>query len=396
MKSLVVAGGLYREQCAWPAWDHLYGSGGRAAVALGGRSARVELSTYASTQAAETFVTYADVYGVRLTAHTVDRTVAFEYVHSMSTPVIRPTPARIVRHDPFDVRSECVLRFGMMEGSARVTADICVYDPQSAFAPEDFSANGSKAGRLAIVGNAGEIRALGRSSDLHAAASALMSRGAELVIAKDGPRGATLFVGGEVVPIPAFLSENVWTLGSGDVFAAAFAAGWAVEGLSALDAARAASAAVSEYANTMSLPIRDVTELAACAAQEVAAIGGEVYLAGPFFDMARLWLVDEARRCLAQSGLKVFSPLHEVGHGPASEVAERDIEAIKNCDLMFALVDGLDAGTMFEVGYARALGKPVYALAQAVKPEDLKMLEGSGCLIHSDFVTAVHHAAWRR
>jgi len=396
MKSLVVAGGLYREQCAWPAWDHLYGSGGRAAVALGGRSARIELSTYASTQAAETFVTYADVYGVRLTAHTVDRTVAFEYVHSMSTPVIRPTPVRIVRYDPFDVRSERVLRFGMMEGSARVTADICVYDPQSAFAPEDFSANGSKAGRLAIVGNAGEIRALGRSSDLHAAASALMSRGAELVIAKDGPRGATLFVGGEVVPIPAFLSENVWTLGSGDVFAAAFAAGWAVEGLSALDAARAASVAVSEYANTMSLPIRDVTELASCAAQEVAAIGGEVYLAGPFFDMARLWLVDEARRCLAQSGLKVFSPLHEVGHGPASEVAERDIEAIKNCDLMFALVDGLDAGTMFEVGYARALGKPVYALAQAVKPEDLKMLEGSGCLIHSDFVTAVHHAAWRR
>lgn len=396
MRSMVVAGGLYREQCAWPAWDHLYGSGGRAAVALGGRPAAIELHTYASAQAAETFGPYANVYGVRLTAHAVDRTVAFEYVHSMSTPVIRPTPARIVHHEPFDVHSECVLRFGMMEGSARVEADICIYDPQSAFAPEDFSANGSKAGRLAIVGNAGEIRALGRSSDLFAAASALISSGVELVVAKGGPRGATLFVDGKAAAIPAFLSENVWTLGSGDVFAAAFAAGWAVEGLSAVDAARAASVAVSEYANTMSLPIRDIGKLAASVVQEVAAVGGDVYLAAPFFDMARLWLVDEARRCLSQSGLKVFSPLHDVGRGPASEVVEKDIEAIKKCDLVFALVDGLDAGTLFEVGYARALGKPVYALAQAVKSVDLKMLEGSGCFIHSDFVTAVHHAAWRR
>jgi len=396
MKSLVVAGGLYREQCAWPAWDHLYGSGGRAAVALGGRPTTIDLHTYASEEAAATFGTYADVYGVRLTAHAVERTVTFEYVHSMSTPVVRPTPARIVRHEPFEVGSECVLRFGMMEGSARVAADVCVYDPQSAFAPEDFSANGSKARRLAIVGNAGEIRALGRSSDLQAAAAALITGGAELVIAKDGPRGATLFVDGKAVGIPAFLSDNVWTLGSGDVFAATFAAAWAVEGLSAVDAARAASVAVSEYANTMSLPIRDIAKLAASTAQEVAAVAGEVYLAGPFFDMARLWLVDEARRCLAQSGLKVFSPLHDVGHGPASEVVDKDIEAIKTCDLMFALVDGLDAGTLFEVGYARALGKPVYALAQAVKPEDLKMLEGSGCLIHSDFVTTVYHAAWRR
>lgn len=396
MKSLVVAGGLYREQCAWPSWDHLYGSGGRAAVALGGRSTKIELHTYASAEAASAFGAYADVYGIRLMPHMVERTVAFEYVHSMSTPVIRPTPARIVRNEPFEVGSECVLRFGMMEGSARVTADICVYDPQSAFAPEDFSANGSKARRLAIVGNAGEIRALGRSSDLRTAAAALISGGAELVVAKDGPRGATLLVDGKAVGIPAFHSDNVWTLGSGDVFAATFAACWAVEGLSAVDAARAASVAVSEYANNMSLPIRDVSKLAASIAPEVATVAGEVYLAGPFFDMARLWLVDEARRCLAQSGLKVFSPLHDVGHGPASEVVDRDIKAIKTCDLMFALVDGLDAGTLFEVGYARALGKPVYALAQAVKPEDLKMLEGSGCLIHSDFVTAVHHAAWRR
>jgi hypothetical protein len=396
MKSIAVAGGLYRETCAWPSWNHLYGSGGRAAVALGGGAALVEFHTYASEEAAETFAAYAQVYGVSVRRHATGQTVAFDYVHTLSPPVIKPIPLRITRNDPFDVQSECILRFGMMEGSARVIADRCVYDPQSAFSPEAFEANGSKADRLAIVGNAGEIRTLGGSPDVDIGAAALLEKGVELVIAKDGPRGARLFRKQGSVSIPAFLSDNVWTLGSGDVFAAAFAAGWALEDLDAAEAAEAASVAVSEYANSMSLPMRDIAALAAEKRTEVRTVPGEVYLAGPFFDMAQLWLVDEARRCLSQAGLKVFSPVHDVGHGAASEVVQKDIDAISRCDLMFALLNGIDAGTIFEVGYARAIGKPVYALAQSVPSEDLKMLEGSGCLIFSDFVTAVHHAAWRR
>jgi hypothetical protein len=396
MKSLAVAGGLYRETCAWPFWNHLYGSGGRAAVALGGRAAPVEFHTYANEDAAETFAAYAQVYCVNVHRYATEQTIAFDYVHTLSPPVIKPIPLRITRNDPFEVEAECILRFGMMEGSASVVAERCVYDPQSAFSPEPFDANGSKAARLAIVGNAGEIRTLGGSSEIDKAAAALLEKGAELVIAKDGPRGATLYRMQGAVSIPAFLSDTVWTLGSGDVFAAAFTAGWAVEGLDAADAARSASIAVSDYANSMSLPMRDIAILTAEVRTEVTSVVGEVYLAGPFFDMPQLWLVDEARRCLSQAGLNVFSPVHDVGHGAASAVVEKDIEAIKRCDLVFALLNGLDAGTLFEVGYARALGKPVYALAQSVSSEDLKMLEGSGCLIFSDFVTAVHHAAWRR
>jgi nucleoside 2-deoxyribosyltransferase len=66
-----------------------------------------------------------------------------------------------------------------------------------------------------------------------------------------------------------------------------------------------------------------------------------------------------------------------------------------NCDRVFAVLDGIDSGTVFEVGYARALGVPVYALAQAVPPEDLKMVSGSDCRIFDELVTAIHHTAWR-
>jgi nucleoside 2-deoxyribosyltransferase len=84
-----------------------------------------------------------------------------------------------------------------------------------------------------------------------------------------------------------------------------------------------------------------------------------------------------------------------VGAGPASQVAPADLAALEACDAVFAILDGTDSGTLFEVGYARARNKPVYALAQTVSEEDLKMVRGSGCHVFDDFVTALHHTAWR-
>ncbi|VBE96308.1 nucleoside 2-deoxyribosyltransferase [Burkholderia pseudomallei] len=63
--------------------------------------------------------------------------------------------------------------------------------------------------------------------------------------------------------------------------------------------------------------------------------------------------------------------------------------------VVFAILDGLDAGTIFEVGYARSKNIPVYALAQAVNDEDLKMVVGTDCKLFFDFVTALHHTAWK-
>jgi nucleoside 2-deoxyribosyltransferase len=187
----------------------------------------------------------------------------------------------------------------------------------------------------------------------------------------------------------------VWTVGSGDVFAAVFAARWAVHGDSASDAAQLASRAVATYVDSMSLPVPPVEALRAMNLQEARARGGKVYLASPFFTLSQRWLVDEARRCLTELGLDVFSPVHDIGPGPAEAVAPADLAALDDCDAVFAILDGLDSGTLFEVGHARAKSKPVYALAQTVSEEDLKMVVGSGCRVFDDFVTALHHVAWR-
>ncbi len=130
-------------------------------------------------------------------------------------------------------------------------------------------------------------------------------------------------------------------------------------------------------------------------AQPAAVSGRCIYLAGPFFTLSQRWLVEETRRCLEMLGATTFSPVHDVGvQGGAAQIAERDLEGLEQSSAVMAIVDGDDAGTLFEVGYARKLGLPVVVLAESPKPESLTMLEGSGCEISDDFATAIYKAVW--
>ena len=394
MSALTVAGGLYRERCIWPEWNRVFGSGGRAAAAVVGHVDDITFRTYASPAAVELFRPQAEIDDLEFRPELVDQFISFEYVHSLSTPVIVPSHPHIARYGPIDVSAEVVLRFGVLEGTARVEAERCVYDPQSAFAPQPFRKNKSRAAKLAIVGNRREICKLGRNDDPSEAGARLLEEGVEVVVVKSGAEGSEVIAASGATHVPPYRSDAVWTIGSGDVFAAMFAARWGVHGDNPTDAARLASAAVSSYANTRELPLPS-PEVIRRKAVPTKSVGGKVYLAGPFFTVSQRWLVDEVRQGLVNLGLEVFSPIHDVGPGPASEVAPADIAALKTCDVVFAVLDGLDSGTVFEVGYARAVEKPVYAFAQDVSTEDLKMIEGSGCRVYHDLVTALHHTAWR-
>ena len=112
--------------------------------------------------------------------------------------------------------------------------------------------------------------------------------------------------------------------------------------------------------------------------------------------MAQRWIINESLNVHGSFGLTVFSPLHDVGMGPAEMVAYKDLEALRNSDVVFAIVDGLDPGTLFEIGYARSIDIPVVCLAENVSEEDVKMLKGSDCFLTSDFSTAVYATGWQR
>jgi len=394
MSQLTIAGGIYREKCVWPAWNQVYGSAGRASCALAGSVDEIILHTYASSETAALFLPLAELDEIVFRPTLAAQNISFEYIHSLSIPIIRPSPTIIKRENSIEVTGDAVLRFGMIEGSAKVHAKKCVYDPQSAFHPEAFEYNGSQAERLAIVANRKEIVALaGGGKEPIPAAQSLLKDNVEVVVVKQGVGGASVVTRKGVLAIPAFQTKHVFTVGSGDVFAAFFASEWAVHDLEPNEAALHASRAVAEYVETMAFPIPPFKDLAQL--PEAAAKLGMVYLAGPFFSLGQRWLVDDVRRCLRELGLDVFSPVHDIGSGPAEQVGPADIEALDKCDLVFALLDGMDSGTLFEVGWARAKGKPVYGVAQNASEEDLKMVIGSGCRVFDDLVTALHHAAWR-
>jgi len=393
---MIVAGGIYGEHCIFPDWRQVFGSGGRAAAAVSRWGANVTLHGYCPENRLEDVQATMAAFNVDIVPTISPEPIDFHYFHPLSNPEIAPPPANLVRQSSIHVNGQLILRFGMMEGDAVIEATTAVYDPQSGLSPEGFKANGSTAERLAIVLNEAELRLMTGISKIEEAARELLAtEKAELLVLKAGTRGAIIWTQeGASEPIPAYRSERVFKIGSGDVFSAAFAWFWGHEGHDPIKAADLASRSVAWYCNTRHLPLPEMEELATMKPLKTDLGLGKIYLAGPFFDIGQRWVIEEALVCLKMLGAEVFSPLHEVGFGDPAAVAKEDLKGLEECDAVLAIINGGDPGTLFEIGYARDRGIPVVALAEDVHERDLTMIVGSGCEIAPDITSAIYRAVW--
>jgi len=75
-------------------------------------------------------------------------------------------------------------------------------------------------------------------------------------------------------------------------------------------------------------------------------------------------------------------------------VVRADIDGLNKADIVFAILDGSDPGTVFEIGHARATGKSVICYSEVGSEESHKMLQGTDCILESDYVTAIYRTAW--
>ena len=393
MSDIAVVGGYYGEHCVAPAVNERYGSGGRAALAIARAGKAVAWHYYCpETEMDDVQLVLADL-NLQHHPSPSETRVDFRYFHPLSRPEY--FPAKILSAPPIVVKARNALRFGFMEGDAVVQAETCVYDPQS---PEavPFGSNGSQAKLLAVVLNANEVRRYGAAADETSAIQAMFQDVmVAVVLVKAGAEGCRVYEAGRFVgTIAPFWSERVYKIGTGDVFSASFAYNWMLLGRSPMDAAETASQCVAHYASTRT-PVVDQAEVVPGLLPVEARNKGRVYIAGPFFTMSELWLVEEAVRAFHELGTAAFSPYHDVGLGKADVVVKNDLAALDASTAVFAILDGCDPGTMFEVGYATRTGMPVVALAQNPKRSDLTMLEGSpSCSITNDFATAVYRAVW--
>lgn len=399
--ALTIVGGVYRERVLFPPVDWIFGSGGRAAYALKNLDADICLHSFiGEDQRAAVEHEVNKVWQVDFHGYSVPEIVTFSYYHGMARPVIRPTRLPMSNAQKIEAEASAVLQYGTLEGVSQVHGDRVVYDPQNPESPEKFDSNGSTAEKLAYVLNSGEAQRLtGEKTPENAAESLFDSPAVEVVIIKSGAHGAWVYTRTNKALIPAYETPRVWPIGSGDVFAAVFAYFWASEGRDPVEAAGLASKGTALYCDKRELPL-DVDSLASEPFIYPALIphrkpsDATIYLAGPFFSMGQFWLIEEARNTLLSAGFKVFSPYHDVGLGEADQVVDKDIDGLKEANAVFALCDGLDAGTLFEVGYAVRDGVAVVAFGEQTSNESMKMLRGTQCKVYKDFTTAIYHAQW--
>lgn len=400
-----IVGGAYYERCVDPHWSHLFGSGGRAAAALAHIDGSVTLTTYLGKEQELHLELVASSFDFSLDKiESTLETVSFFYQHSLSNPIITPSSLSTKSYAPLFVEAENAIRYGFIEGGAIVHGERVVYDPQNDYNSESFRINGSTAGKLAVVANINECQKITDSPhDLRdptiLGKKLLEVESAEVVVVKQGSLGSTVVTSSENHFIPASITPRMFSIGSGDIFTAIFSHFWISENKNPLEAATLASSAVALYCDKRTLPIpKNFFEISHYPLlnpkKEEFETTKQIYLAGPFFNIAERWLIEETLVCFAREGIKVFSPLHAVGRGKAKDIAPADLAGLHYSDIVFAILNGQDPGTIFEIGYARSINKPVVIFAQNVSKSDLTMFEGTDCVIVDDFASAVYRTVW--
>jgi len=404
---ITVVGGFYGEECSYPPRVIYRGSGGRAASTLRGLGASVKLVTSVGPSLKDAAVEIAKQRGFALCAADKATDIWFHYAHPLAAPSISNSGSKSVREIASPIEAEFALVFGMLEGRSPVHARRAVYDPQDGSAAQSFWADGSTAVELALVLSFSEGVALSRATNPNEIVVRLLEgKNVAAVILKCGPQGALVATREAQHWIRAFPTDRVYKVGSGDVFSAAFSYAWLLQKESVLASAWFASRTVAHYVESSDDTLQGIGVEAlwqgARAAQDTMTLPAarsvpdtQIYLAGPFFSTAQRWLVDEARAALMDMGFKVFSPVHDVGMGSCDAVVQKDLEALDKSGIVMALADGMDPGTIFEIGYARSKGIPVVIVAESAKETDLTMMFGADCAVLNDFATGIYFTCWK-
>lgn len=403
MRKIAVVGGVYGEVCDFPRNQVIRGSAGRAAMALSPQ-AETSLFAFIDSEMRSEFQAVCNQNDIQQEFFVREKPIWFRYRHPLSEPT-RYDTNNSPTCDSTVTAGNCLV-FGTIENLPKVCANKVVYDPQNVNKATAFSQNGSEAKSIVYVVSLSEGEILTQHQKPEEIAKKLLTFNNVVgAIVKCGPRGA--FVANSVRSewVPCFPSKRVYKIGTGDIFSAAIALFHLLENDDLFDSAWFASVAVSQY---VEFPVehtlfKDKGKIRSIAKQAMAQrkpynpkclSNKKVYLAGPFFNTAQQWLIDEARETLQSYGLEVFSPIHDVGEGPINEIASLDIAGIEASDIVLAILDGGDPGTLFEIGYARGRDIKVIVIAESCFERDLTMILGSGCGVASDFSTGIYAVCW--
>ena len=117
-----------------------------------------------------------------------------------------------------------------------------------------------------------------------------------------------------------------------------------------------------------------------------------LYFASPFFTPEQVEREERLKAKLRELGFEVWSP-KEMCHlnknatiSEQTEVFNGNLSAMDKVDGVFVVTDGKDIGTIWEAGYAYALGKPIIYYCETLGKNVFNvMLARSGRLVITKF-----------
>lgn len=240
-----------------------------------------------------------------------------------------------------------------------------------------------------LLVNEEEALLLSESTNIKESIETLKNMGPKYIVIKRGHKGCVLIDGERIVEIPAYKSNVVCTLGSGDAFGGALAATFIETG----DIDYSVNIGNCVAANFIeSLAIESVIDKAGVEKdihlREKFILNEDppkkIYLAGPFFSNQEIQWVEHVSERLENARFIVLSPSKENGFitkdtsfEQRKNIFQSDLDLLNSCDTVVALLDHDDPGTCFEIGYAFKKGIPVYGIKTS--QTDLNNMIHFGC-----------------
>ena len=106
-----------------------------------------------------------------------------------------------------------------------------------------------------------------------------------------------------------------------------------------------------------------------------------VYVAEPLFTPGEREYAEKIDKILRDAGFDTYLPhrdagLFERGKSSSRTFFEHDLKLLKECDFVFAILNGtdVDSGTAWEIGFAYANGAKIYGLLEDTRKPNLDLL----------------------
>ncbi|KFI57228.1 putative nucleoside deoxyribosyltransferase [Bifidobacterium gallicum DSM 20093 = LMG 11596] len=98
----------------------------------------------------------------------------------------------------------------------------------------------------------------------------------------------------------------------------------------------------------------------------------DYYVAGPFFTDDQMKSMERLERVLHDRHKSTFMPRFRsnIAQDGVQGCFDKNLEGIRQSRIVIVNVVDQDPGTLFDMGYAYALGKPIYVYAEGIMPGD--------------------------